>query len=123
MNNTASLSNISPNKEPAASPKSTKKSGILYKRSDHLKQWRKRFFQAENQFLKVSHDESGSKTKIIDITDYALKWNNKVKDKFVFSLVLLPGKKSNTIKSLVLASKDENIAKEWYNFFNEILVT
>lgn len=104
------------------SPTIHKKIGILYKRSDHLKQWRKRYFEAENHFLKISHDESGKELKIIDIRDYAVRWNEKIKDKYVFSLVLLPGKKSNKIKSLILAAKEEKLAKEWYTFFKDRIV-
>lgn len=92
------------------------KSGYLLKQSDHLKSWRVRHLEANANFLKVSKDERGKDQKFVDTRDYGIKYNGKVKDKYVLSLHLLKGR-SSKYKSFVFASAEEQIVKDWYDFF------
>ncbi len=92
------------------------KSGFILKQSDHLKSWRQRFLEANTNFLKISKDEKGKDQKFVDTRDYGIKYNGKLKDKYVMSLHLLKGR-SSKYKSFVFGSLDEPTIKDWYEFF------
>ena len=98
-----------------------KKEGLLYKKSDHLKVWRKRCFSCENNFLKISHNESGKNLRIIDLNSYIPSWQGKMKDKYVFAFQLRTGLKLKP-KAIVLAAADESVAREWFQFFISVMV-
>jgi len=99
-----------------------KKEGLLYKKSDHLKVWRKRFFSCENNFLKISHNESGKNLRIIDLNSYIPSWQGKMKDKYVFAFQLRTGLKLKP-KALVLSAAEESVAREWFQFFISVMET
>ena len=71
--------------------------------------------------MKVAKDEKDTDLKLVDIRDYAIKWHDKIKDKYVFSLNIIQGKKYK-YKSFIFGSKDEKEAREWYNVFRSIQV-
>jgi len=98
-----------------------RKEGLLYKRSDHLKQWRKRYFSCENNFLKISHDSNGKNLRIIDLNNYVPSWQGKTKDKYVFYFKVRPELKVKP-KSIILSSSDEGLAKDWFKFFLSVMV-
>jgi len=98
-----------------------KKEGTLLKRSDHLKQWRKRFFSCENNFLKISHDIHGKNLIIVDLNNYAPSWQGKIKDKYVFIFQARHGFKVKP-KDLVLSSIDEKFARNWFEFLISVMV-
>jgi len=125
ISNTQSDSNISS----ASKIKSTtitpgavkKKEGLLYKKSEHLKVWRKRCFCCENNFLKISHNDTGKNLRIIDLNSYVPSWQGKMKDKCVFVFQVRSGLKLKP-KAIVLAASDESVAKEWFQFFISVMV-
>ncbi len=98
-----------------------KKEGTLLKRSDHLKQWRKRFFSCENNFLKISHDIHGKNLIIVDLNNYVPSWQGKIKDKYVFIFQARQGFKVKP-KDLVLSSIDEKFARSWFEFLISVMV-
>ena len=98
-----------------------KKEGYLYKKSDHLKQWRKRYFICENNFLKISHDTSGKKLRIIDLNNYSPSYQGKMNDKYVFVFIIRQGLKLEPL-SLVLGSTDEGLARDWFKFLLSVMV-
>ena len=98
-----------------------KREGPLYKRSDYLRVWRKRFFYGENSFLKIAHDTEGKNMIIVDVNDYYLTWEGKFKDKFIFTLTMRQGLNRKP-KILCLASTDEGVARDWFAFFMNVAV-
>ena len=82
--------------------------------------WNKRYVWVDHGTLKCAHDEKGNKgMKIIDLNDYSIEWKNKAKDKYIFSLSLIKGKKSK-YKNFVFASKEEDTAKGWFHLIDKI---
>ena len=101
--------------------KAKKKEGLLYKRSDHLKQWRKRYCSCENNFLKIAHDSTGKNLTIIDLNNYTPSWQGKTKSKYVFIFKVRPELKIKP-KTIILSSSDEGLAKDWFKFFLSVMV-
>lgn len=44
--------------------------------------------------------------KLIGLADFSIEWKNKSKDKYIFSLSLIKGRK-NKIKNMIFAAKEE----------------
>ena len=96
--------------------------GYLYKRSDYIKAWRKRYIVVNENQLQIFGNSKKNKQskKEIDLGDYDIKWNDKKKGFINFILHSL--KKNATYKLFLLGEKDEEIAQQWYELLKSIIV-
>lgn len=98
-----------------------KKSGWLTRRSENLHMWRKRFYQLENNILKIGEDENFKDLKIVDLADYDIKWLDKFEKRY--AMLFTATNKNVKYKYIYLGDEAEAPGKELYEKILVSLVT
>ena len=90
-----------------------RKMGSIMRRSEHLHNWKKRFYEINNNLLSVAEDDSLKDPKVLDLTEYELKWIDRI-DKTRFAFSLTTTNKNAKIKQLILGDEKEAIARDLF---------
>jgi len=88
-----------------------KKAGWIYRRSDNLHMWRKRYYELDNNIFRLGEDESFKDVRVINLAEYDVKWLNKLDKRFA---ICFTAKTKNVKGQYNIGDENEAVMKELY---------